>query len=144
MAVKLKLTRLGSKKHPFYRVVAANDETRRHDRSLRSEAGCRKGEGLAGSWCRTHRHRPRPDQEDGLGILAGYRCTGLPRYRPMFFRRAAVRRQGLLGDTCLPGMPHRRRMALFPRGSLPGMQRPLTPTVLSRQGLREASNESFD
>ena len=33
MAVKLKLTRLGSKKHPFYRVVAANDETRRdgHD-----------------------------------------------------------------------------------------------------------------
>ena len=27
MAVKLKLTRLGSKKHPFYRVVAANDET---------------------------------------------------------------------------------------------------------------------
>lgn len=27
MAVKLKLTRLGSKKHPFYRVVAANNET---------------------------------------------------------------------------------------------------------------------
>ncbi len=32
MAVKLKLTRLGSKKHPFYRVVAANDETRRDGR----------------------------------------------------------------------------------------------------------------
>ena len=26
MAVKLKLTRLGSKKHPFYRVVAADAE----------------------------------------------------------------------------------------------------------------------
>ena len=34
MAVKLKLTRLGSKKHPFYRVVAANDETRRDGRAL--------------------------------------------------------------------------------------------------------------
>ena len=34
MAVKLKLTRLGSKKHPFYRVGAANDETRRDDRPL--------------------------------------------------------------------------------------------------------------
>ena len=34
MAVKLKLTRLGSKKHPFYRVVAANDETRRAGRPL--------------------------------------------------------------------------------------------------------------
>ncbi len=34
MAVKLKLTRLGSKKHPFYRVVAANDETRRDGRPL--------------------------------------------------------------------------------------------------------------
>ena len=78
MAVKLKLTRLGSKKHPFYRVVAANDETRRdgrpleflgyHDRSRRSEAGRRKGEGLAGSRCRTHRHRPRSAQEDGLRV----------------------------------------------------------------------------
>ena len=29
MAVKLKLTRMGSKKRPFYRVVAANNETRR-------------------------------------------------------------------------------------------------------------------
>lgn len=34
MAVKLKLTRLGSKKHPFYQVVAANDETRRDGRPL--------------------------------------------------------------------------------------------------------------
>ena len=34
MAVKLKLTRLGSKKHPFYRVVTANDETRRDGRPL--------------------------------------------------------------------------------------------------------------
>lgn len=34
MAVNLKLTRLGSKKHPFYRVVAANDETRRDGRPL--------------------------------------------------------------------------------------------------------------
>ncbi|MDR1660542.1 MAG: 30S ribosomal protein S16 [Desulfovibrio sp.] len=34
MAVKLKLTRLGSKKYPFYRVVAANDETRRDGRPL--------------------------------------------------------------------------------------------------------------
>ena len=34
MAVKLKLTRLGSKNHPFYRVVAANDETRRDGRPL--------------------------------------------------------------------------------------------------------------
>ena len=34
MAVKLKLTRLGSKKHPFYRGVAANDETRRDGRPL--------------------------------------------------------------------------------------------------------------
>ena len=34
MAVKLKLTRLGSKKPPFYRVVAANDETRRDGRPL--------------------------------------------------------------------------------------------------------------
>ncbi|RRD71967.1 MULTISPECIES: 30S ribosomal protein S16 [unclassified Desulfovibrio] len=34
MAVKLKLTRLGSKKRPFYRVVAATDETRRDGRPL--------------------------------------------------------------------------------------------------------------
>ena len=34
MAVKLKLTRLGSKKHPFYRVVAANDAPRRDGRPL--------------------------------------------------------------------------------------------------------------
>lgn len=34
MAVKLKLTRLGSKKHPFYRVIAATDETRRDGRPL--------------------------------------------------------------------------------------------------------------
>lgn len=34
MAVKLKLTRIGSKKHPFYRVVAATDETRRDGRPL--------------------------------------------------------------------------------------------------------------
>lgn len=34
MAVKIKLTRLGSKKHPFYRVVAANDQTARDGRPL--------------------------------------------------------------------------------------------------------------
>jgi len=34
MAVKLKLTRMGSKKKPFYRVVAANDKTRRDGRPL--------------------------------------------------------------------------------------------------------------
>lgn len=34
MAVKLKLTRMGSKKHPFYRIVAAPDETRRDGRPL--------------------------------------------------------------------------------------------------------------
>ena len=34
MAVKLKLTRLGSKKHPFCRVVAATGETRRDGRPL--------------------------------------------------------------------------------------------------------------
>ena len=34
MAVKLKLTRMGSKKHPFYRIVAATDETRRNGRPL--------------------------------------------------------------------------------------------------------------
>lgn len=32
--VKLKLTRMGSKKRPFYRIVAANDETRRDGRPL--------------------------------------------------------------------------------------------------------------
>ena len=76
MAVKLKLTRLGSKKHPFYRVVAANDETRRDGRPLEflgyynpmTDPGRRKGEGLAGSRCRTHRHRPRSAQEDGLRV----------------------------------------------------------------------------
>ena len=41
MAVKLKLTRLGSKKHPFYRVVAANDETRRDGRPLQLRNGSR-------------------------------------------------------------------------------------------------------
>lgn len=34
MSVKIKLTRLGSKKHPFYRVVAANDATARDGRPL--------------------------------------------------------------------------------------------------------------
>lgn len=34
MAVKLKLTRMGSKHHPFYRIVAATDETRRDGRPL--------------------------------------------------------------------------------------------------------------
>lgn len=34
MAVKLKLTRMGSKKHAFYRVVAANSETARDGRPL--------------------------------------------------------------------------------------------------------------
>ncbi len=34
MSVKIKLTRLGSKKHPFYRVVAANDSTARDGRPL--------------------------------------------------------------------------------------------------------------
>lgn len=34
MAVKLKLTRMGSKKHPFYRIIAATDETRRDGRPL--------------------------------------------------------------------------------------------------------------
>ena len=34
MAVKLKLTRMGSKKHPFYRIVAATSETRRDGRPL--------------------------------------------------------------------------------------------------------------
>ena len=34
MAVKLKLTRIGSKKKPFYRIVAATSETRRDGRPL--------------------------------------------------------------------------------------------------------------
>lgn len=34
MAVKLKLARMGSKKRPFYRIVAAADETRRDGRPL--------------------------------------------------------------------------------------------------------------
>lgn len=34
MAVKVRLTRMGSKKHPFYRVVAINSETRRDGRPL--------------------------------------------------------------------------------------------------------------
>lgn len=34
MAVKLRLTRMGSKKRPFYRVVAINSTTRRDGRPL--------------------------------------------------------------------------------------------------------------
>lgn len=34
MAVKLRLTRMGSKKRPFYRVVATNSTTRRDGRPL--------------------------------------------------------------------------------------------------------------
>lgn len=34
MAVKLRLTRMGSKKRPFYRVIAINSETRRDGRPL--------------------------------------------------------------------------------------------------------------
>ena len=34
MAVKIKLTRLGSKKHPFYRIVATNQENARDGRPL--------------------------------------------------------------------------------------------------------------
>jgi small subunit ribosomal protein S16 len=34
MAVKLKLSRQGSKKKPFYRIVAANADTRRDGRPL--------------------------------------------------------------------------------------------------------------
>lgn len=34
MAVKIRLTRMGSKKKPFYRVVATNSETRRDGRPL--------------------------------------------------------------------------------------------------------------
>ena len=34
MSVKIRLTRSGAKKHPFYRVVAINGETRRDGRPL--------------------------------------------------------------------------------------------------------------
>lgn len=34
MAMKIRLTRMGSKKKPFYRVVAVNSETRRDGRAL--------------------------------------------------------------------------------------------------------------
>ena len=34
MALKLRLTRMGSKKKPFYRIVAVNSESRRDDRAL--------------------------------------------------------------------------------------------------------------
>ncbi|WP_320171363.1 30S ribosomal protein S16 [Maridesulfovibrio sp.] len=34
MAIKLRLTRMGSKKRPFYRMVAINSETRRDGRPL--------------------------------------------------------------------------------------------------------------
>jgi small subunit ribosomal protein S16 len=34
MAVKLRLTRIGSKKRPFYRIVAINSSTRRDGRPL--------------------------------------------------------------------------------------------------------------
>lgn len=34
MAVKIKLTRLGNKKHPFYRIVATNLENARDSRPL--------------------------------------------------------------------------------------------------------------
>lgn len=34
MAVKIRLTRMGSKKKPFYRIVATNSETRRDGRPL--------------------------------------------------------------------------------------------------------------
>ncbi|WP_432738427.1 30S ribosomal protein S16 [Maridesulfovibrio sp. FT414] len=34
MAIKLRLTRRGSKKRPFYRIVAVNSETRRDGRPL--------------------------------------------------------------------------------------------------------------
>ena len=34
MSVKVSLTRSGSKKHPFYRVVAINSDTRRDGRPL--------------------------------------------------------------------------------------------------------------
>ncbi len=34
MALKIRLTRMGSKKRPFYRIVAINSETRRDGRPL--------------------------------------------------------------------------------------------------------------
>ncbi|GAB6059036.1 30S ribosomal protein S16 [Desulfonatronum parangueonense] len=34
MAMKIRLTRMGSKKKPFYRLVAVNSETRRDGRAL--------------------------------------------------------------------------------------------------------------
>ena len=34
MSVKIRLTRMGSKKKPFYRIVAINSEVRRDGRSL--------------------------------------------------------------------------------------------------------------
>ncbi|MFW6323779.1 MAG: 30S ribosomal protein S16 [Desulfovibrionales bacterium] len=34
MAVKIRLTRMGSKKRPFYRIVAMDSETRRDGRAL--------------------------------------------------------------------------------------------------------------
>jgi small subunit ribosomal protein S16 len=34
MALKLRLTRMGSKKRPFYRIVAVNSATRRDGRAL--------------------------------------------------------------------------------------------------------------
>ncbi|CCO22793.1 30S ribosomal protein S16 [Maridesulfovibrio hydrothermalis] len=34
MAIKLRLTRMGSKKRPFYRIVAINSKTRRDGRPL--------------------------------------------------------------------------------------------------------------
>ena len=34
MALKLRLTRMGSKKKPFYRIVAVNSESRRDGRAL--------------------------------------------------------------------------------------------------------------
>lgn len=34
MALRIRLTRMGSKKRPFYRVVAVNSETRRDGRAL--------------------------------------------------------------------------------------------------------------
>ncbi len=34
MALKLRLTRMGSKKKPFYRIIAVNSETRRDGRAL--------------------------------------------------------------------------------------------------------------
>ncbi len=34
MAVKIRMTRMGSKKRPFYRIIAVNSETRRDGRPL--------------------------------------------------------------------------------------------------------------